>query len=86
MTRHEKIGLMCTNALLYTLYYSTYLTFCVRYVAIQIHEGSVNWINSTLCAVPFANVLLINYAYTQSYETSKSKKVVNFYVHISPIF
>ena len=42
--------------------------------------------NSPLCAAPLVKILLINYVYSQSYETLKSKKVVKFYVHISPIF
>ena len=36
--------------------------------------------------LPVTKKLLISYAYALSYEISKSKKVVNFYVHISPIF
>ena len=61
-------------------YYSTYLRFFVNYTR------SVNCIkfliaHFTSCKSFINNVCLG----TQSYETSKSEKVVKFYVHISPI-
>ena len=76
VTRHEKIGLMCTK---YTpLHYSTYLTFCVSYTC------SVKIVlNSPVVTGLFAKVSLINYVQAQSYETLKSQKVVTFCVHIS---
>ena len=39
-----------------------------------------------MCATVVVKVLLTNYVLAQCYETLKSKKVVRFYVHISPVF
>ena len=78
VTQHEKIGLMCTK---YTPSdYSNYLIFCT------IYKRSVKCLNSPLFAALRAKVSLICYVESRSYETSNSKKVVKFYVHVSPIF
>ena len=58
----------------------TYLTYSMRYTSY------VNCIDFPIVCCTSNKVLHISYALAQSYEISKSKKVVNFYVHISPIF
>ena len=77
MTWHEKIGLMYTNYT--TSHYYTYLTFCDSYI------GFVNntWFAALISKVSWSWMC---YVKSQSYETSKSKKIIKFFVHISPIF
>ena len=59
----------CLSHLLYKLY-----KFC-----------KLQWIVATLFTALLVKVSLISYVWSQSYETLKSKKLVKFYVHISPI-
>ena len=75
VTRHEKIGLMCTK---YTS--SNYFTFCVSY------RSSVNCIKfSLVCSTSFESFInKLNLGVKLC--NLKVQKVVKFDVHISPIF
>ena len=69
---------MCTKYT--TLHYSKSLITCISYA------GSVNCIKLPMDTVPVTQVSLASCIHTKRYEISKFKKVVKFYVHISPIF
>ena len=78
MTRHEKIGLMCTKIHTITLFHIS--QFYVRYTS------SANFIKFSIVCYSTCKSFIDNYFWARSYEVSKSKKVIKFYVYISPIF
>ena len=78
MTRHEKIGLTCTKIHTITLFHI--FQFYVRYTS------SANFIKFSIVCYSTCKSFIDNYFWAQSYDVSKSKKVIKFYVYISPIF
>ena len=79
MTRHEKIGLMCTKYI--SLHYSTYHTFCTSYMS------SVSCIKFPIvCCISDKNFIDKLRMFREKVMKLQSSKSGQFYVHISPIF